>query len=123
MYHLEQHQNSHPDLIKKLIESFYVDNVVTGASDEEEVMQLYSEAKRILKMGAFDLWKLHTRSSALQLVIDNAENQLESPQGVQSPSLDETYADAILGKPHSTKSTTVKGSWSCMGSWRRQPAI
>ena len=107
-YHLEQHRDSHPDLIKKLIESFYVDDVVTGASDEEEVMQLYSEAKRILKDGAFNLRKFRTNSSALQHEIDTTENQLESPQGVQSPSLDETYADATLGKPHSTESSTVK---------------
>ena len=64
--------------------------MVTGASDEEEVMKLYSEAKRILKMGAFNLCKFRTSSSALQLVIDNAEKRLESPQGVQNPSLDET---------------------------------
>ena len=93
-YHLEQHQNSHPELIKKPNdhESFHEDNVVTSASDEEEAMQLYSEAKRILNMGAFNLWKLCTRSSAFQLASDNAENQPENSQGVQSPGLDETYA-------------------------------
>ena len=84
-----------------------MDDVVTGASDEE-VMQVYSEAKRILKMSALNLWKFCTSSSALQLVIDNAENQPESPGGVQSPSLDETYANATFGKPHSAKFTTMK---------------
>ena len=54
-YHLEQYKDSSPDLIKKLIESFYVDDVVTGASTEEEAFKLYSESKKILKNGGFNL--------------------------------------------------------------------
>ena len=99
-YHLVQHRNSHPDIIKKLIESFYIDDVVTGAYDEEDLMQLYSEVKRILNMGAFNLCKFCNSFSALQLAIDNSENRLESTQGVWNPKLNETYANAKLGKPH-----------------------
>ena len=41
-YHLEQYQESYPDLVKKLIESFYVDDVVTGASDEGEAIDQFA---------------------------------------------------------------------------------
>ena len=54
-YHLEQYRKSHPEL---LIDSFYVDNVVTGASTEEEAFQLYTDAKKILRDGAFNLRNL-----------------------------------------------------------------
>ena len=107
-HHLERYLTSHAGLIKKLIESFYVDDVVTGASTEEEAIQLYSESKSVLKDGAFNLRKFRTNSRSLQLKIDAAEKQSEIPQEIHSPSLDETYADATLGMPHSSVSPTVK---------------
>ena len=107
-HHLEQYQDSHPGLVKKLLESFYVDDVVTGAADEEEAFHLYSEAKKILKDGTFNLRKFRTNSPSLQREIDAVESPLQSPSGVQSTSLDQTYADVTLGKPHSSGSPTVK---------------
>ena len=44
-YHLEQCLDSYPDLVPNMIESTYVDDIVTGASSEDEVFRLYSEAK------------------------------------------------------------------------------
>ena len=64
-YHLEQYLSSHPELIKKPIESFYVNDVVTGASTKEEAFQLYSESKKILRVGAFNLRKFCTNSPSL----------------------------------------------------------
>ena len=107
-HHLEQYRSSHPELIEKLINSFYVDDVVTGASTEEEAFQLYTDSKKILKDGAFNLRKFRTNSLSLQLKINAAEDQAENLQDAQSPSLEETYTDATLGKPHSTESPTVK---------------
>ena len=40
-HHLEQHFSAQPDLIKKLSRSFYMDDVVTGADNEEEAYTLY----------------------------------------------------------------------------------
>ena len=107
-YHLEQYQESYPDLVKKLIESFYVDNVVTGASDEGEAIELYSTSKSILRDGAFNLRKFRTNSPSLQLEIDAAENRSGRAEETQSYCLDETYAEATLGKPHSAESSMVK---------------
>ena len=86
-YHLEQYRNSHPELIERLIDSFYVDDVVTGASTEEEALQLYTDSKEILKDGAFNLRKFRTNSQSLQLKINAAANQPENLQDTQSPSL------------------------------------
>ena len=44
----------------------------------------------------------------LPRICNDADNQSENSQPAQSLSLDETYADGTLVKPHSTKSTTVK---------------
>ena len=41
--------------MKKLAESFYVDDVVRGAKNEETAFTLYSQAKALLKEGGFNL--------------------------------------------------------------------
>jgi len=86
-YHLEQYRNSHPELIERLINSFYVNDVVTGASTKEEAFQLYTDLKELLKDGAFNLRKFRTNSQSLQLKINAAANQPENLQDTQSPSL------------------------------------
>lgn len=107
-YHLEQYLSSHPDLIKKLIDSFYVDDVVTGASTEEATFKVYTDSKKILKDGAFNLRKFRTNSQSLQHRIDTIENQSEDSRDTHSPNMEETHADTMLGKPHSSDSPTVK---------------
>lgn len=105
----EQYQHLHPDLVQKLINSFYVDDVVTGAATEEEAFQLYTDSKKILQDGAFNLRKFRTNSHSLQLRIDAAENQSEDPPDTScNPCLDETYVDTMLGKSHSSEALTVK---------------
>ena len=99
----------HPDLVQKLINSFYVDDVVTGAATEEEAFQLYTDSKKILQDGAFNLRKFRTNSYSLQLRIDTAENQSKHlPDPSCNPCLDETYVDTMFGKPHSSEALTVK---------------
>lgn len=52
------------------MESLYVDDVVSGAQDEEQAEAFYLESKRILKEGGFNLRKFVTNSSTLQRKID-----------------------------------------------------
>lgn len=79
-----------------------------GTSTEEEAFQLYTDLKMILKDGAFNLRKFRTNSQSLLQRITDAEGQSEIPQDVCSPSLNKTYADATVGKPHSSEAPTVK---------------
>ena len=50
-YHLEAHLENHPFIVERLLKSFYVDDVITGASTEDEAFSLYQMAKEILKEG------------------------------------------------------------------------
>ena len=52
-HHLERYQDSHPDLVKNLCGSFYVDDLVTGAEDEEQAYQLFTTSREILKDGGY----------------------------------------------------------------------
>ena len=66
----EQDLSFHSEVVKKLIESFYVDDVIIGASSKETI-QLYSESKKkILQNGCFNLKKFHISSLSIQVRID-----------------------------------------------------
>ena len=97
-HHLNQYITSHPETVNKLTASLYVDDVVTGAKDEEEAYQLYLESKSVLQDGGFNLRKFVTNVNSLQLKIDGKEGSADSPCDNQSsvgPS-DETYTKATL---------------------------
>ena len=75
----------------------YVDDVVTGAKDEDEAYQFYLEAKSVFKEG-FNLHKFMTNAASLQQKIDKREGSADSPGDDQSfvgPS-DESYTKATL---------------------------
>ena len=47
--YLKWTRDSLPDLIQLLLDSFYVDDLTTGADFEEEAHSVYVEAKKILR--------------------------------------------------------------------------
>ena len=51
-----------------------MNDVVTGARDEEEAYSLYQIAKDIFKKGRFNLRNLPTNSVLLQMAIDRQES-------------------------------------------------
>ena len=65
-HHLELHQDSQRTLVDKLLRSFYVDDVITGADTEEDAFRLYTESKELLKCGGFNLCKFTSNNLALQ---------------------------------------------------------
>ena len=69
-FHLESFIESHRALVDKLLRSFYVDDLVTGADTEEEAFLLYSDAKALMKEGGFNLCKFTSSSQSLQKNID-----------------------------------------------------
>ena len=54
-HHLERYRESHPGLSQLLIDSFYVDDLTARAESEQEAHSKYTETKRILREGGFDL--------------------------------------------------------------------
>ena len=85
-HHLEKFTSTCPDLVTKLVKSFYVDDVVTGARDEEQAYTLYETSKKILCRGGFNLRKFRTNSTLLQMKIDRDENCIElTPNVLKKP--------------------------------------
>ena len=104
-YHLEAHLENHQFIVERLLKSFYVDDVITGASTEDEAFSLYQMAKEILKEGGFNLRKFSTNAVRLQTRIDSCES---SGQGEETASVpvqsEETYANTVLGLTQKVRS-------------------
>ena len=97
-HHVEKFSSSHPELVKELLRSIYVDDVVFGAHDEESTYKLYTTSKSILESASFNLRKFATNSPTLQQRINEAEGVANTETGdPQATSLDETYAKYTLG--------------------------
>jgi hypothetical protein len=62
LHHLRQYQERYPVTVPKLLESFYVDDMVTGADTEEETVQLVNEGDTIMKEANMELTKWNTSS-------------------------------------------------------------
>ena len=90
-HHLKKYMSTHSELVKRISESIYVDDVISGA-DTEEAFTMYQESKAILHAG-FNLRKFNTNSSRLQERIYQEEN-FESTSTFHS---DETYSQTMLG--------------------------
>ena len=91
-HHVERFSSSHPELVKELLRSIYVDDVVFGADDEDSTYELYTNSKGILRSASFNLRKF---SLALQERINKAEHA--EPNSLQTEYSDETYAMYVLG--------------------------
>ena len=103
-HHLEKHEAAQPDLIKKLLRSLYVDDLASGAEDEEQAFQIFTMSKEILKEAGFNLRKFYSNSAALQARVnpdDGKKNPLvravtEETLAV-TEELEESYSSSTLG--------------------------
>ena len=97
-FHLESHMESNGEIVKCLLRSTYVDDIVSGAGSDAEAFELFVQAKDLFKRGGFNLRKFVTNSPELQEKINFAEGIPPTAVSVStSDSSDETYAQATLG--------------------------
>ena len=94
-HHLREHSTSNPQLVRNLSQATYVDDIVTGAKDEDSAYKLYTESKELLKGGGFNLRKFVTSSGQLQREIDEMEGTLKTVS--TSSNSETTYAKETLG--------------------------
>ena len=97
-YHLEQFLESNEVVVKRLLQSTYVDDIISGANSEDEAFDLYAQSKEIFHQGGFNLRKFLTNSEPLQTRIDVME-------GVQSSNLSKIDCDS---QPAPGSPTVVK---------------
>lgn len=97
-HHLEQYEQTQPDLMKKLSRSLYVDDFVSGADDEDQACQMFLKSKEILRDGGFNLRKLRSNSSSVQARVDPSSISDLSAHGLGfAVESEESYANSTLG--------------------------
>ena len=62
-FHLENFIESHKAVVEHLLQSTYVDDIVSGADSEDEAFDLYAQAKELFRRGGFNLWKFLTNTT------------------------------------------------------------
>ncbi len=98
-HHLEWYREVQPRLVEKLSKAAYIDDIVTGADNEEEAHQLFTKSKEMLKEGGFHLRKFCSNSTLLQMKVEGQET-LDKPAPTCT---DETYASSTLGSGQSVR--------------------
>ena len=88
-HHLMQYSSLQPDIVAKLLESFYVDDLVCGGNDEDEAHKHYTFARNA-SQASFNLRKFITNSHVLRDRVKREEPHLSKETA------DITYTDPTL---------------------------
>ena len=96
-HHIEHYKEIDPNFVTKLVEGFYVDDLVSGCSNTHEAFALFQKAKGRLQEGGFKLRKWKTNDPDLQLKIhqNESENVLKE---LKATTDDSTFAKETLGQ-------------------------
>ena len=96
--HLDSYAHNNPEFVKKLKDSFYVDNLISGEQSEEKTIELYRDAKQTLLTGGFRLRKWLTNSATVRKAIEMHESQDKGGIGEKNRQLEheKSYAKCAL---------------------------
>jgi formylmethanofuran dehydrogenase subunit A len=96
-HHLEFYKETHPETVKTIKDSLYVDDLVSGAPEDDQAFEIYYNTKRVMSEGGFNLRKWCSNSASLVETINKAETTFESTQKHHSPAVTDeslSYAKA-----------------------------
>ena len=95
-HHIEKYEKEDPEFVRKLVESFYVDDVATGSHRECDAFHLYQKIKNRMAEGGFVLRKWKSNSQELVAMIEKAENS--APQASEYSTYAQTTLGNLMGK-------------------------
>lgn len=111
-HHISKFKDEDTEFVRKMTESFYVDDLVTGEDDTGKAFALYKGAKDRLARGGFKLRKWMTNDEVLRGLIAQDDNRKTADDGVTNE--EETYAKLTLGSEISKSCPKVLGlPWDC----------
>jgi hypothetical protein len=65
-HHVSKYLETDPEFVKKVLESFYVDDLVSGESTVDKAFKLYDKTMSKMAQGGFKLRKWSTNSNILE---------------------------------------------------------
>ena len=98
-----------------MLRSLYVDDLVSGGKNKEEVKGLYDHAsKRLGEGGGFRLRKWHTNDKELSRLIHETESSKSDQEIANKGAITDSYAKKTLGTQSEIKGHKVLGlEWDC----------
>ena len=111
-YHISKYKDEDPEFARKMLEGFYVDDLVTGEKNSSAAFHLYETSKQRMAAGGFRLRKWMTNDKALRDRIERNESNATSARNEE----EETFAKVTLGTGAevSKRCQKVLGlSWDC----------
>lgn len=102
-HHVTKYSTEHPEICKKLINSFYADDCNSGSHSVAETMKLYDVSRKIMQEGGFNLRKWRSNSAEVMELIETKEIP-GSPKPKNCKPLtslteeDQSYAKTTTGK-------------------------
>ena len=76
-HHLRLYKQSEPEMAALLKKSLYVDDLLSGAGDDEKALEIYHKSKRIMAGGGFNLRKWNSNSPNVMSEISKSEGPQE----------------------------------------------
>lgn len=106
-HHISKFKDEDPEFVRKMIESFYADDLVTVEDSTEKAFTMYEKSKNRPTRGGFKLQKWMTNDRALKDLTDQNENRKPASKRVSTK--EETYAKFTLGAEVSKSCPKVLG--------------
>ena len=104
-HHLNKYVSTGPYFVQKMLEGFYVDDLVTGGNTTEDAFEQYDKAN--MGNGGFRLRKWKTNDLKLRQKIEESERSMHQSKIIQTVEEDKTYAKSKLD-PHSGAKGEIK---------------
>eukprot|EP00795_Rhopilema_esculentum_P017366 gene17366-biopygen6317 len=76
-HHIQMYSETDPEFVKKVTESFFVDDLVSGAGSVEQAYSLYERVRSRMKEGGFTVRKFKTNDTMLAELIEEKERECE----------------------------------------------
>ena len=88
-HHISQY-NADPEFVENLLNSFYVDDLVSGEESVERALSLYQKSKKRLSEGGFNLRKWISNSPKLLELISEEKAIVEESSSESKPVVEDT---------------------------------
>ena len=111
-HHLRLYENQNPEIVETLKNSLYVDDLISGAQNDDKAFDIYKDAKKIMLDGGFNLRKWNSNSGTLVERVANAEKRVKENATIKRESVmeeDLSYAKTSIGlNSNATEDKLVK---------------
>ena len=99
-HHISKYEEEAPEIVKKLLESFYVDDLNSGEGDVKQAFELYLKFKKIFSDVGFALRKWSSNSKKLLELIRKNKPDATNITNAEESQEKSSYAEIMLGHPN-----------------------